>query len=163
MTKKAAVIIAVLVVIVLAVIGVTRSNSGSKPGEDTAATTESVSPTGNQADQTAASDPDDTQEPETVSETGDGSVNTSQAETEGDHGDETEPESGNKPADVSKPESGGQADIETVPADGEMPIHELETVEMEPGDTPDSGSEQTVNEPQSTEGEENETSMMTDF
>ena len=176
--KKAAVILAVAVIALLAIVGITRNNSGGKPAEETAAKTESASPAEDEAepavsdpatasvpeDKGAPKDAENAANPEKAEETGTAKEDTDQSQSAS--GKENKGNKGNSSGtstegkDDAASESVG-ADSGAVESEGNgVPILELDTVEAEEGQAQDTSGSEPAQTPQD---EENETSMMTEF
>lgn len=159
--KKAAVILAVAVIAVLAIMGITRNNSSGKPAEETAAKTESVSPAANEAEP-AVSDPATASVPEdkdasTDAENAAKPEETGTAKEDADQS-QSAPGKDNKGNSSGTSTEGKEAAASESEGNG-MPILGLDTVKAEAGRAAQS-QDTSGDEQQDTE---NETSMMTDF
>ena len=162
-------------------LGMVLNRSGGKQDANTGAGTvdtagtETVSPDGTDADQTAASEPAETNpaaepagtqetEPEAQAPADDTGTNAPGSGGSGGNGNTDsnakKPGSSDANTDTSVQEGSDSSAIEQDIAEGSMPILELETVES---DTLEEGGQPPVESSGSTEDEENETSMMTDF
>ena len=164
-----------MVIAALAVMGISRNNSGGKPAEETAAKTESVSPEVNEAEPAAVSEPatasvpedkkdqeapENTETPEetgTAKEDGNQSQSTSGKGNIGNKGNSSGTATEGKEAAASESEG---SDVGAAASEGSgLPILELDSVKADAGQTVQN-QDQSGDEPQE---QENETSMMRDF